>query len=237
MNHFSSKAGAFLVGSCLLVWSTAPAAAHGDLHERIEAVTEKIQVAPTDPDLLLQRADLRRQHEEWDAAFADLEKALELRPNWSAAYLQQARIFYDMSKFRKAISAASDCLKFDPANADALVLRARSLVKLEKFSKAIADYDAVLSNANGPSPLPDLYVERARAQAKLERWDDAIKGLDAGMERLGVSPSLALPAIEYERERGALEAALDRLERAKGFMSNDAYLQTRAEIQKRSGQK
>jgi tetratricopeptide (TPR) repeat protein len=123
----------------------------------------------------------------------------------------------------------------EPSNADALVLRARAQVQLGEPARAIADYDAALNATNAAAELPDLYLERARALAGMKRWEDAIRGLDAGMKRLGATPSLAFPAIEYERQRGAFDAALTRLESAKGFFSAASYGRLRTEILKQKG--
>lgn len=213
--------------SCLFA---SHALAHGDLHERIEAVTAQMLTNSTAPELWLQRADLNRQHGEFTDALADLDHVRQLKPGWAAVPLQLARIYFDAGEFARCEFAASECLKLDPANADALVLRARALVHLGKPERAVADYDAVLNVTNAAAPLPDLYLERARALATLKLWDDAIAGLDAGMKRIGFTPSLALPAIDYERQRGAFAAALTRLDQAKRFFSKESYDALRAEI-------
>lgn len=223
------------IGLLLFLAASTRLAAHGDLHERIEAVTQKILAQPSDPDLWLQRADLHRQHEEFDAALTDLEKAGQLKPHWLLVPLQLARIHFDQGNFSRAETTATDCLKLDQSNPDALVIRARSRVQLKKLKPAVADYDAVLNTANSAPPLPDLYLERARAQAALEMFDDAIHGLDDGLKRLGDTPSLALPAIEYERERRTFEAALERLERARKFLRPESFLATRGEILLQAG--
>jgi tetratricopeptide (TPR) repeat protein len=204
--------------------------AHGDLHERIATLTAQILTNQAVPELWLQRADLNREHGEYDAAISDLDRAAQLRPGWSAVPLQRARISYDTGKFAGCELAATDCLKLDPANADALVLRARAFVQMGKPALAIADYDAVLNATNSAASLPDLYLERSRALASLKRWDEAIAGLDAGMKRLGSTPSLALPAIDYERQRGHFDAALARLAQARKFFSEESYNQLRTEI-------
>ncbi|MFM2081412.1 MAG: hypothetical protein RL380_103 [Verrucomicrobiota bacterium] len=208
--------------------------AHGDLHERIAAVTAQLLTNSTNPELWLQRADLNRQHGEFAAAQTDLDKATQLKPGWPAAQLQQARLAFDTGQFSDGIRAATACLKLEPTNADALVLRARSHAQLKNFARAIADYDAVLNRTNAAAPLPDLFLERARAQAALGKFDDALHGLDDAMRQLGETPSFALPAIEYERQRKTFAAALERLERAKSFFSAEAYAKLRAEIQKQA---
>ena len=208
--------------------------AHGDLHERIAAVTAQILTNSASPDLWLLRADLNRQHGEFAAAQTDLDKAAQLKPDWAAAQLQQARLAFDTGRFSEGSRAATACLKLEPTNADALVLRARSHGQLKNFARAIADYDAVLNRTNAARPLPDLFLERARAQAALGKFDDALHGLDDAMRQLGETPSFALPAIEYERQRKTFDAALQRLERAKGFFSTEAYAKLHAEILKQA---
>ncbi len=211
--------------------------AHGDLHDRIETLTQQITAHPSNPELWLQRADLRRQHEEFDAALTDLERAGKLKPGWPPVPLQQARIYFDMRRFAKCERAATACLTLDPVNADALVLRARSRVQLKKPEDAVADYNAVLNRTNSARPLPDLFVERARAQAALGRFGEALRGLDDGIKQLGETPSFVLPAIEYERARGNFDAALVRLACAQKFMSHEGYLATQGEILLQAGRR
>lgn len=208
--------------------------AHGDLHDRIAALSVQLFTNQSTPELWLLRADLRRQHGEFAAAGEDLDQAMQLKPGWAPAFLLRARICFDAEKFSACEQAATACLELKSASADALVLRARARVCLGKLLSAVADYDAVLDATNSAAPTPDLYLERARASAALQRWDDAIRGLDAGMQRLGPTPSLALPAIEFERQRGAFAAALARLEQSRKFFSEESYAQLRAEILKQA---
>lgn len=220
--------------NCAIAFRTR---AHGDLHERIAAISAQILTNQASPELWLQRADLHRQHSEFDAAQTDLDHAAQLKPGWAGAALQQARISFDRENFSDCERAATGCLTLEPGNADALVLRGRSLVQLKQFARAIADYDAVLTRTNSARPLPDLFLERARAQAALGKFDDAVHGLDDAMRQLGETPSFALPAIEYERQRGAFEAALARLERAGKFFDRESFLALRGEVLLQAGRR
>ena len=215
---------------CLCFLPLATAFSHGDLHEHIARVSAQIQTNQADPDLWLLRAELYRLHGEFSHAHADLDRASRLKADPASVSLVRARIYFDAADFLRAEIVASRCLKLRPANIDAHVLRARSRVKSNRIRSAITDYDVVLNTTNGNPPLPDLYVERARAQAALKRYADAIAGLDAGRKRIGDTPSLALPAIEYERARGTCDAALSRLEAARRFMSKEEYSATHGEI-------
>jgi tetratricopeptide (TPR) repeat protein len=226
------------------------ARAHGDLHGRIVAITSELATNQNQAALWLQRADLRRQHGEFVEAQSDLNYAAQLHPNWSAVDLQRARLAFDCGNFPAAIRAAGNCLLRDTNNADARVLRARSLVTLArrdelernsntssatKLAEAVVDYDAVLNQTNSAAPLPDLFLERAQVLAELKNYPAAVRGLEDAMQKFGVTPSFALPAIEYERQQGAFTSALVRLERAQTFFDRESFLALRGEIQLQAG--
>ena len=213
----------------------SPAHAHGDLHERIAALSAQISTNQNDATLWLQRADLERQHAEFSTAQTDLDHAAQLRPGWASVALQRARLAFDCGNFPATIRAAGDCLQLDPTNADAFVLRARSRGRLHQLEPAIADYDAVLNRTNAAAPLPDLFLERARAQVEIKNFAAASAGLDDAMRQFGETPSFALPAIEYDRQRGAFTNALARLERAEKFFDRESFLALRGEIHLQAG--
>jgi len=216
-----------LFSVCLLA-GTVSALAHGDVHERIEVLTRALDEHPDRGELWLQRADLRRQHSELSAALADANEALRLRPNWPAALLQRARILLEQREYAAAKAAADACLDLSPENPDARVVLARCHAGLGDTNAAIQDLSVVLSGEQ--RPLPDLYLERARWQAGLGEFKAAVQGLDEGMERLGRTPSLALPALDFVRQEGDIESALDRLETVQRFVPHERYIAIKAEL-------
>lgn len=115
----------------IVVFAETQSLAHQELLERIAAVTAQLGTNQNSAELHLIRADLFRQHREFDAALADLQTASTLRTNWPATFLQRARIYFDSEDFAACIAAVGDCLALDPGNADALILRARSLNRLK----------------------------------------------------------------------------------------------------------
>ncbi len=233
MKHFqfaAKRCAALLVAAQCLASATPPAGAHGDLHERIRALSQQIQTNAGAAGLWLERADLNRQHGDVISARADAVVAARIKPDWPATLLEQARIEFDAAQLSSAADFATGCLELAPAIADALVIRARCGAALGKYAAAVTDYNRVLTLTNGPRPVPDLYLERARAQAALGRLEDAVRGLDEAIARIGATPSLALPALEYERARGDFDAALARAGRARKFFSAEMFHALRADI-------
>jgi tetratricopeptide (TPR) repeat protein len=146
--------------------------------------------------------------------------------------LQRARVLADAGQLAGAIKAASECLVLEEGNADARVIRARCRAELGELAAAIADLDLVL---NAPiRPLPDLYLERARWQSAVGKPVAAVQGLDVGLARLGQTPSLMLPAIEYAQQAGDTAGALARLEQARRYMAAVDYDRARSNLLRQS---
>jgi tetratricopeptide (TPR) repeat protein len=199
---------------------------------RLQAVSQQLSTNSINATLWLERADLHRQHRDFLPALADLTTAEQLRPRWAPVALQRARVLADAGQLAGAIKAASECLTLDEGNADARVIRARCCAELGQLTAAIADMDLVL--AAPARPLPDLYLERARWQSAMGKTAAAVQGLDAGMVRLGRTPSLLLPTIEYAQQAGDITGALARLEQARRFMAGPDYECTRSDLLRQS---
>jgi tetratricopeptide (TPR) repeat protein len=209
--------------------------AHGDLHERIAGLTEQLAAGVTNAALLIERADLRRQHGEFAAALVDANEAGRLRPDWAAPQLQRARILFDREQFAEAQVAADATLKLEAGNPDARVIRSRCLAHFGRTNEAIAELQHVLTQPG--RALPDLYLERARLQAGAGAAAAAVTGLDEGIRKLGNTPSLALPALEYERQQGAWDAALMRLQTMQTFLPQLSRSALRGEILLQAGRR
>src|SRR5947199_1545013 len=72
-----------------------PLLAHGDLHERIATLTERIRRDSRNAALLVRRAELRRLHREYRAAFRDLAAAERLDPSLAVVDLCRGALLLD----------------------------------------------------------------------------------------------------------------------------------------------
>src|SRR5262245_13656636 len=72
-----------LLAGCL---AARLACAHGDLHDQIASVTQRLQSAPS-AELFLKRGELHHAHSDYDAALKDFDRAAELDPALDAVYL------------------------------------------------------------------------------------------------------------------------------------------------------
>jgi tetratricopeptide (TPR) repeat protein len=97
-----------------------------------------------------------------------------------------------------------------PNHVDALVTRARVLVRQNHWVEAAADYSRAIAQL--AKPKPEYYIERAEALVAGGRKDEALGGIDEGVKRLGPIVTLQLFAINLELSSKSYDAALSRLE-------------------------
>ena len=201
------------IGAIVLAIALAgPAAAHGDLHEQIAAVSAKIARSPNDPDLYLKRAELNRFHEDWTASEADYRRAERLAPTLFLVSLGRGKLYLARGKYAPALAELDKVIAVEPDHVDARVTRARIFALLARGQDAAADFSHAIALADAPEP--DWYLERAQALASLAGYNinSALSGLDEGLAKLGPLPVLELYAVELEQVRGQVDAALVRLE-------------------------
>ena len=219
---------------CLMLPS--PVAGHGDLHERIAALTKQIEQCPTNADLYLQRGELHRLHRDWDAALADYERAAQRDPGLAAIDLHRGRMLLEAGRAQSARAALDRFLARHPDHAEARVARARVLVRLGHRAAAAEDFTRAIAQL--PRPKPEYYLERARALAADgdERLDEALRGLDEGLEKLDQPVALQLFAIDLDLKKRRYDAALARLEKISAQAARrETWLARRGEILEQAG--
>jgi tetratricopeptide (TPR) repeat protein len=195
---------------CLAV--PLPLAAHGDLHERIAALTKQINDAPTNAELYLRRGELHRAHRDWKPALADYDRVAQLRPDLDVVDLSRGLTFFASGSPEAAIAALDRFLLKHPEHAEASLTRARARAKLGRHEAAAEDFTRAITHTT--MPRPEHYLERAQALTALgdARIDDALRGLDEGIKTLGPIVTLQLYAIDFELRKNRHDAALARLD-------------------------
>ncbi len=203
--------------------------AHPDLIEQIAQITSQLGKQPHTGNLYLQRANLFRRHSEYDAALLDIANAERWETNATVILLARARVYCDAGRSEAALSTVEEVLRLPPGEPEGLLIRARSRARLGQIESAVKDYDAAIARSIAPGP--DVYLERARLLARLERWAEAAQGLDAVISNSPAASPLQLAAIEYDRQRGAFEAALARVDRLiAAYPVREPWLTLRAEV-------
>lgn len=213
-----------------------PVAAHGDMHEQIAALTQRIEQDPANAVLYLKRGDLHRVHRDLAAALRDFERAAQLDPSLSVVNYRRGVTLLEAGMHEPAKIALDRFLARHPDHAGALVARARVLVRLGDRLAAAADFTRAIAEL--PKPRPEYYLERAQALAAEGdgRIDEALRGLDEGLTKLGPLVTLQLLAIDLELKKGRYDAALARLDQiAAPAARKETWLARRGEILEQAG--
>jgi predicted Zn-dependent protease len=214
----------------LILASSAALRAHPEIEAALNRLNAQIASSPNDADLYVERGELYAKHQEWIMAEANYLRAAELAP-------QHPRLSYVRGALELATDRPADAcahldaaLQRDPANPEALVLRARAKVALADRAAALDDFNTALTRI--ASPPPELYLERA----KLLSPAAAVRSLDEGVARLGPVVTLHLAAIALEESLGQIDAAVSRLNRlAAESERKETWLKMRGDLLLRSG--
>ena len=224
------------VGICIWLAASPASYGHGPAHEQIAALSGEIENNPRDPVLYLKRGELHRAHQEWDAAQADFDTAGALNPNLAPLDYLRGRLYHEAGWNLSARVALDRFLARNTNSVEALITRARTLVKLGQPLAAAGDYARALTVM--AEPVPEVYIERSQALAAAgdAHLDAAVRCLDEGIRKLGPLVTLELFAIDLEVKRKNFDAALRRVDTVSGRLPRkETWLAKRGEILQQAG--
>ncbi|MDH3625681.1 MAG: tetratricopeptide repeat protein [Myxococcales bacterium] len=185
---------------------TSIALGHGDVHERIAALTEEIEQQPGDAALYVRRGSLYALDESWAQALLDYESAGRVEPSAPNIDFLKAKVLVELEENERAVALLDSVLSQEPEHADGYLIRARAHVALGHIDEGTDDYTRAIALFERPAPR--YYLERARALIDAGRVDEALAALREAVADLGPLPSLVELAVEEEEKRGHYEEAL-----------------------------
>ncbi len=213
--------------SCVLcvLAGAVPLRAHPEIEAALTRLNARLAAAPADAEAYLERGELYLRHEDWISAEANFLVAAELapgHPRLARARGALALARHDPKAARAFLDAA---LARDPADHEALALRARAAVAAGDLAAAKRDYAAVIDAL--PAPPPELVL----AHLALLPPDAALARLEQLMDRIGPALVLQLRALELEETTGRIDAALVRLDRlARASERPEHWLRRRGDL-------
>ncbi len=208
--------------------------AHGDLHDRIIAVTKQIELSPTNAALYFERAEMHRVHQEWTNALADYDKVERFDPGNRRVHFSRGRMLLEADRPQDALPCLDRYLAVATNDSAAWMARGRVNAKLARARPAAADFTRAI--ALEPAGNPELYIERAQALTAAGSRDEAVRGLDEGIRRMGPLVTLELPAIDLDIALKRFDSALARVDAVMARLARkESWLVRRAEILKIAG--
>jgi tetratricopeptide (TPR) repeat protein len=200
-----------------VVLSVALTLAHADpvhadaaIAERIRALSLRIEQAPDNQALRLQRSVAYLDNNQPELALADIRAAETVGEPVEAAFTHGV-LLYKTGDYPAARPYFDRYLQAYPLHRGTLEYRARLLRDIGENRQALADYEALL--APGGTPDPGYYLTIARLMAGLpdRGVDEALALLDTRMAQVGPLTTLQRYAVELERDRGNFQGAIERM--------------------------
>lgn len=222
------------LAAALFLLSPRSTFAHGTFHEMMDELQVELTARPNDHALIVRRAFLELEHEDWQAALVDLEKAARLGADEGDLVYLRGRALKAGKQWAAAKVALDEFFATHPANAAAHAERARVLWQLDQKSAALDDFRAAMNLS--PRPEPELVNEVAEALHAQALPEESLKVLDDGIQVLGNVPQLVLKAMEYEIAAKRFDAALARVDAMQKMMPRpEPWMARRASVLAQAG--
>ncbi len=188
----------------LAVLSAGHADGHPGLHHEIEAVTEKLALAPDSAALLTERGRLYRLDDTPAASLVDLERAEALSPDDKQIAFELGLTLASLGRDGEAEGQLTRYIDRRGDAPAAYAERAGIRARGGRIESAIDDFDVAIRGTGNV----DQYLARGRLQESLGRYDDAAAGYYAGLDRTGGAVPIRLALIRVEVVRARYDAAL-----------------------------
>ena len=140
-------------------------AARHDFEHALDDLSKAVKLRPDDPEYLYQRALVYRQNGQAALALADLDQVLTLNQDFLRAYLPRAEIRLHEKDVEGAIADLDAVDRLAPRQADLRFVLAERYEAVNRFSRAIAQYDLWLQNHPDDSKKAAALGARCRASA------------------------------------------------------------------------
>jgi len=121
--------------------------------------------------LWMAKGSLLLQLEEYEAAIVSLDKALDLRENYTSASLNKARALHKLNREDDALSLLDELHEDLPNHKGIGVLRARVLIDLKRYSEARAAFQYLAQQFKDDNSIK---LSLALLHMELEEFDEAI---------------------------------------------------------------
>lgn len=181
----------------------------------------------------VERGDAKLKAGDWDAALAEFDRALELRPEHAFALRCRGVTRFNLRRYEAAIADLDRALALDPSDSAALIGRGRCAYTLGRLDAARADFERALELG------PDSAVALAGlggVHLQGRRHAQAAEAATRAMELDPLNPFAARTAGQARFQLGRYAAALEAFEALLRLKPQDPEgLLFRAAIRLRAG--
>ncbi len=202
--------------------------------QALEELDAAFEAAPGDVEVLLQRARLREQVGDGEAALADANRALAMEPNSLRGLLTRGELYLKRGVWDAVVQDATKALKRAPGNPDALRIQGKALLASGKPDRALSSFDTLIRSNPG---RPDGYLGRAEARMALKNYGAAAADVAKALSLDSDLPKAYRVKGAVQRALGLQEAACESLGRALEYGGADpGLLMERGELYEETSQ-
>jgi tetratricopeptide (TPR) repeat protein len=147
-------------------------------------------------------------------ALFNLNRAIELNPNYADAYINRGVVYANQQKWDLALADFTQAITFNPNFAEAYYNRGNVYEDQQKWDLALADFtQAITFNPN----FAEAYNNRGLVYYKQQKWDLALVDFNKG---IAINPNDA----EAYNNRGIVYRQLGDINKARGDLQKAAQL-------------
>ncbi|BAQ60634.1 TPR domain protein [Geminocystis sp. NIES-3708] len=147
--------------------------------ERIEINTQRIRINPRETAFYVSRGLAYYDLKDWENAFSDFSKAIELDPSNDPAYNNIGNVYSRLDNSQKAIENYDTSIKLNGNNPTAYSNRGSSYITLKEYKKALADANKAIeldpNIASAYNVRGDVYVEFKQYDKAITEYNKAIE--------------------------------------------------------------
>jgi len=130
--------------------------------------------------LLIARASLRFDHEQYKEALVDLDEAIKLAPTIARAYFKKADVLCEMNQLEPAIAAICQYIKLDPTSLSAIYFRGKLYLLSHQLDKSANDFIYCIKHGDDVVAPSHHYLGKVLVEKK--NYPEAIKEFTLGMK-------------------------------------------------------
>ena len=141
----------------------------------LKDLEEARRLDPTNPIVLMSRAEAWGLIDQTDRALADFEAAIGLDPCLAEAHFGKALILVEQREFQKALAEYDAGFRIDPDQPTGYIDRANCWMLMNEIENALADLSEAIQRG---SRDPEAYQERGHVWTLKEEYEKALKDLN-----------------------------------------------------------
>ena len=187
----------------------------GDREGAIEAfgrlASSPLLEATNRATVLHRRGLWRRQIEQYDAALADFDRAIELNPDYTSAFTSRATTYDMTTRYNEALADYSRAIELDPSNPSLFLNRAWFYQRGVRDEEALADYKQAIEL---DPREPGTFLDRARFYQQRGLHKEALADYNRAIELDPGKPRPYLNRAQFYQQRKQHKAAVADYSRA-----------------------